>query len=155
MTPDGDPGLGKKVEADFPEQTLNVGELVRTLMKSFLKSDSNYGAITDIETDLDSIYNMVAEYIDAEKLNVYALRFGDRILLSKTDVGFDDLYEVIKKRSQLQIKKDMIEIWDDPGSRILHLIIVPVRKHFPLDYSTNKQKATMIERISSMTWQVS
>ncbi|MDH5795626.1 MAG: hypothetical protein OEZ24_05900 [Candidatus Bathyarchaeota archaeon] len=155
MTPDGDPGLRKKVEGDFPEQTPNVGELVKTLMKSFLKSDSNYGAITDIETDIDSIYDMVSRYIDEEKVNVYALKLGDRILLSKTDVDFEDIYEVIKERSQLQIKKDMIEIWDDAESGILHLIIVPVRKHFPLDYSTDRQKAKMIEKISSMTWQIS
>jgi len=155
MTPEGDPSLRKKVEGDFPEGTLNVAELVKTLMKSFMKSESNYGAITDIETDMDSIYDMVSSYIGKEKLDICALRLGDRILLSKTDVGFENLYEVIRGRSQLQIKKDMIEIWDDADNRILHLIIVPVRKHFPLDYSTDKQKAKMVEEISSMTWQVS
>ena len=155
MTPEGDPGLRKKVEGDFPEDTLNVAELVKTLMKSFMKSESNYGAITDIETDMNSIYDMVRNYIDREELDIYALRLGDRILLSKTDAAFENLYEVIRDRSQLQIKKDMIEIWDDADNRILHLIIVPVRKHFPLDYSTDKQKTNMIEEISSMTWQVS
>ena len=155
MTPEGDPSLRKKVEGDFPEDTLNVAELVKTLMKSFMKSESNYGAITDIETDMNSIYDMVRNYIDREELDIYALRLEDRILLSKTDAAFENLYEVIRDRSQLQIKKDMIEIWDDADNRILHLIIVPVRKHFPLDYSTDKQKTNMIEEISSMTWQVS
>jgi len=155
MTPEGDPSLRKKVEGDFPEGILNVAELVKTLMKSFMKSESNYGAITDIETDINSIYDIVRNYIDREELDIYALRLGDRILLSKTDAAFENLYEVIRDRSQLQIKKDMIEIWDDADNRILHLIIVPVRKHFPLDYSTDKQKAEMIEEISSMTWQVS
>jgi len=155
MTPEGDPGLGKKVEGDFPGSTLNVAELVKTLMKSFMKSESNYGAITDIETDMNSIYDVVRNYINREELDIYALRLGDRILLSKTDAAFENLYEVIRGRSQLQIKKDMIEIWDDADNRILHLIIVPVRKHFPLDYSTDKQKTNMIEEISSMTWQVS
>lgn len=155
MTPEGDPSLRKKVEGDFPEDTLNVAELVKTLMKSFMKSESNYGAITDIETDMNSIYDMVRNYIDREELDIYALRLEDRILLSKTDAAFENLYEVIRDRSKLQIKKDMIEIWDDADNRILHLIIVPVRKHFPLDYSTDKQKTNMIEEISSMTWQVS
>ena len=94
-------------------------------------------------------------YIDEERLDIYALRLADRILLSKTNVDFENLYGVIKERAHLQIKKDMIEIWDDAHSRILHLIIVPVKKHFPLDYSTSRQRAKMIEEISSMTWQVS
>ncbi len=154
MTSEDDSGLRKRVERDFPEDGMNVSHLVKTLIKSFLKSESNYGAITDIETDMNSIYELVSNYINRERLDVYALRLEDRILLSKTGARFEKVYDVIKERSQLQIKKDMIEIWDDPQSRILHLIIVPVRKHFPLEYSTNRQKANMIEKISSMTWQV-
>ncbi len=154
MTSEGDSTLRKKVEAEFPEETLNIGKLITTLIKSFLKSDSNYGVITDIKTDMHRIYSMVRAYIDEEKMDVYALMLDDRILLSRTSKDFEDIYEVIKARSKLQIKKDMIEIWDDEQSRILHLIIVPVRKHFPLDYSTPKEKTKLIEHISSMTWQV-
>jgi hypothetical protein len=155
MTPEGNSSLHKKVEGEFPEKGLNISKLVKTLIKSFLRSDSNYGAITDIETDINRIYSMVRNYIDEEKMDVYALKLDDRILLSRTNVDFKEIYEVLKERSELQIKKDMIEIWDDPDHKILHLIIVPVRKHFPIEYSTSKQKAKMIEKISSMTWQVS
>ena len=153
MTPNGNSALRKKVEGEFSEETLDVGKLVRTLIESFLKSDSNYGAITDIKTDTNNIYGLVNSYIDEERLDIYALRLADRILLSKTNVDFENLYGVIKERAHLQIKKDMIEIWDDAHSKILHLIIVPVKKHFPLDYSTSRQRAKMIEEISSMTWQ--
>jgi len=155
MTPKGDSSLKKKVEGDFPEQSLNVGKLIKTLMKSFLKSDSDYGVITDIKTDINRIYDMTRNYIEEEKLDIYALKLGDRILLSRTNVDFKEIYEVIQKHSELQIKKDMIEIWDDAENRILHLIVVPVRKHFPIEYSTTKEKTKMIEKISSMTWQAS
>ncbi|MCW4021418.1 MAG: hypothetical protein NWF14_09365 [Candidatus Bathyarchaeota archaeon] len=155
MKPDGNSSLKKKVEGEFQEQTINVGKLVKTLVKSFLRSDSNYGAITEIKTDINRIYEMLSDYIDQEKIDVYALKIEDRILLSKTSMEFEEIYEVVKERSELQIKKDMIEIWDDPENKILHLIIVPVRKHFPIDYSTTKGKAKIIKKISSMTWQAS
>ena len=155
MTPNGNSALKKKVEGEFSEETLDVGKLVRTLIESFLKSDSNYGAITDIKTDTNNIYGLVNSYIDEERLDIYALRLADRILLSKTNVDFENLYGVIKEKAHLQIKKDMIEIWDDPGSKILHLIVVPVRKHFPIDYATSKDKSRIIEKISSMTWSIS
>jgi len=155
MTAEGDSTLKKKVEEEFPEDAINVSKLVKTLIKSFLKSDSDYGAITDIKTDINHIYGMVRDVIDEEKVDIYALKLDDRVLLSKTGVDFERIYEVIKGRSELEIKKDMIEIWDDVKNRILHLIVVPVRKHFPIEYSTSKEKEKMIEKISSMTWQVS
>ncbi len=155
MTAEGDSTLKKKVEGEFPEDAINVSKLVKTLIKSFLKSDSDYGAITDIKTDINHIYGMVRDVIDEEKVDIYALKLDDRVLLSKTGVDFERIYEVIKGRSELEIKKDMIEIWDDVKNRILHLIVVPVRKHFPIEYSTSKEKEKMIEKISSMTWQVS
>jgi len=155
MTAEGDSTLKKKVEGEFPEDEVSVSKLVKTLIKSFLKSDSDYGAITDIKTDIDHIYGMVCDVIDEEKVDVYALKLEDRVLLSKTGADFEAIYEVIKSRSELEIKKDMIEIWDDARNRILHLIIVPVRKHFPIEYSTSKEKEKIIEKISSMTWQAS
>ncbi len=155
MTAEGDSTLKKKVEGEFPEDEVSVSKLVKTLIKSFLKSDSDYGAITDIKTDIDHIYGMVRDVIDEEKVDVYALKLDDRVLLSKTGADFEAIYEVIKGRSELEIKKDMIEIWDDAMNRILHLIVVPVRKHFPIEYSTSKEKEKMIEKISSMTWQAS
>ena len=152
MTAEGNSSLKKKVEGEFSEQSINVGKLVKTLIKSFLRSESNYGAITDIKSDINNIYEMAVSYIDEEKLDIYALKLEDRILLSKTSIEFEDIYEIMKGRSELQIKKDMIEIWDDPENKILHLIVVPVRKHFPIEYSTAREKAKMIEKISSMTW---
>ena len=152
MTAEGESSLKKKVEGEFSEQTVDVSNLVRTLVKSFLRSDSNYGAITDIKSDINFIYDLVVKYIEGEKMDVYALKLDDRILLSRTSADFDDVYEVLKARSELQIKKDMIEMWDDAANRILHLIIVPVKKHFPIEYSNAKEKAKIIEKISSMTW---
>jgi hypothetical protein len=154
MTAEGNSSLKKKVENEFSEQSINVGKLVKTLIKSFLRSDSNYGAITDIKSDINHIYEMAVSYIDEEKLDVYVLKLEDRILLSKTGADFDDVYEVMKGHSELQIKKDMIELWDDPENKILHLIVVPVRKHFPIEYSTVKEKDKMVEKISSMTWTI-
>ncbi|RJS75538.1 hypothetical protein CW712_04210 [Candidatus Bathyarchaeota archaeon] len=154
MAAEGDSSLKKKVEGEFSEQSVNVGKLVKTLIKSFLRADSDYGAITDIRADINRIYDTVVRYIEEEKIDVYALKLDDRILLSKTGVNFEDVYKVMKERSELQIKKDMIEIWDDPEHRILHLIVVPVRKHFPIEYSTAKEKMGLIKKISLMTWSV-
>ena len=49
----------------------------------------------------------------------------------------------------------MIEIWDDVANRILHLIIVPVKKHFPIEYLNIREKAKIIEKVSLMTWTLS
>jgi hypothetical protein len=152
MTADSDSPLKKKVKGEFSEQTMDVSNLVKTLVKSFLRSDSNYGAITDIKSDINYIYDLVVKYIEGEKMDVCAVKLEDRILLSRTGADFDDIYEVLKARSELQIKKDMIEIWDDAANRILHLIVVPVKKHFPIEYSNAREKAKIIEKISSMTW---
>jgi hypothetical protein len=135
----------------LPEQNQNVKKLVETLIKSFLKSDSDYGAIAEIDTDVNQVYEIVRNYVNDEKLDVYALKLEDKILLSKTNIGFEAIYEVIKSHSYLQQKSNMIEIWDDVENKILHLIIFPVRKHFPIEYSTEKEKTKMIEEISAMT----
>jgi len=154
MSSDGDSSLREEVEGEFKEQKIGVEKLIETLIESFLRSGSNYGAIADIETDIDWIYLLVKKHIEENKIDVYALKIGDRILLSKTNEGFDDLYEVIKRHSELQIKKDMIEIWDDADHKILHLLVMPVRKHFPIEYANSKQKIEIIKKISLMTWPV-
>jgi hypothetical protein len=148
-----DSTLRKKVEGELPEQDSNLQRLVKASIKSFLESESNYGAITDIKGDTNQIYTVLKGYIEKEKVDVYALKLDDRIILSKTIVGFEDLYELIKNRSELQVKKDGIEIWDDAANEILHLIVVPVEKHFPIEYSTTKHKTDLTEKISSMTQQ--
>jgi len=142
--PGGDSALKKKIEDEFPEQGPDVKKLVETLIKSFLKSDSNYGAITDIKTDVNHIYRLVRNYVNSKKLDIYALKLEDRILLSRTNIGFEEIYEVIKRHSQLQTKMNMTEIWDDAENKILHLIIVPLRKHLPIEYQTEKEKAKMM-----------
>jgi len=152
LTAEGDSSLRKKVEDEFSEQTVDISNLVRTLVKSFLRSDSHYGAITDVKSDINRIYDLIVQYIGAEKMDIYALKLDDRILLSRTSTEFDNLYEVIKTKSELQIKKDMIEIWDDATNRILHLIIVPVKKHFPIEYANEREKAKIVEKVSLMTW---
>lgn len=155
MATKGNSPLKRKTEGEFLEHTVNVSKLIKTLILSFLRSDSDYGLITDIKSDLDQIYDTIIDYLSKEKLDVYALKLDKRILLSKTGRDFENIYEVIKIKAQLQIKKDMIEIWDDTDNKILHLVVVPVRKHFPLDYSSNKQRSQLIEKISAMTWEIS
>jgi hypothetical protein len=141
----------KKIERRPPKQDSNLQRLVKASIKSFLEAESYYGAITDIKGDISQIYTMLKGYIEKEKIDIYALKIDDRILLSKTIVGFEDLYELIKNRSELQVKKDGIEIWDDAANKILHLIMVPVEKHFPIEYSTTKHKTDLTKKISSMT----
>jgi len=143
-----DSSLREKVEGEFEERKTGIIELIKTLMESFLRSNSNYGAITDIQTDINRIYLLVKRYIEEKKLNVYALRIGDRILLSRTDETFDDLYKVIRQHSKLRVKRGVIEIWDDPDNKILHLLILPVRKHFPIKYTSSRQKTQIIRKIS-------
>jgi len=154
MTANDDSSLREEVEGEFEEQKIGVEKLIETLIESFLRSSSDYGAITDIETDIDQIYLLVKKYVEEKKIDVYVLKINDRVLLSKTNEGFDDLYEVIKQNSELQIKKDMIEIWDDAKNKILHLLVIPVRKHFPIKYTNSKQKMETIKKISLMTWTV-
>jgi len=154
MTTDEDSSLREEIEGEFEEQKIGIDKLIETLLESFLRSNSDYGAIADIETDIDQIYLLVKKHIEEKKLDVYALKIDNRILLSKTEERFDDLYEVIKQHSELQIKKDMIEIWDDANNKILHLIVMPVRKHFPIKYTSPKQKINLIKKISLMTWSI-
>jgi hypothetical protein len=116
------------------------------LIKSFLKSESNYGAITDIE-ETSSIMDLLRNYIQKEKLDIHALKFRDRILLSRTNLEFEDLYEVIKKYSTILVKRRLVEVWDDKKSQILHLLIIPLRKHFPIEYSNQKQYEENIKTI--------
>ena len=151
MTTDRDSTSEKK---EFSEQDEGVKKLVETLVQSFLRSDSDYGAITDINTDIKQVYQVVRNYVSSENLDIYALKLEERILLSRTNEGFEDLYEVIKNHSQLQIRHNMIEVWDDPKNKILHLIIMPVRKHFPIEYSTEKEKIRMVEEFSSISTQL-
>jgi hypothetical protein len=146
----GNSTLRKKVEREVKEENGAVKELVETLIISFLKSDSDYGAITDLNIDINRIYDIVRDYIVSEKLDVYALMLGDRILLSRTNMGFEELYEVIKGKSQPQLKRDIIEVWDDPKNKILHLIIIPFRKHFPIEYTNEKEKEDMTQKFSTM-----
>jgi len=145
MMPKEKPALGKKVEGDFPEQNLGVGKLIETLIKGFIKSDSSYGMITDIKTDISLIYKSIKDYISRERLDIYALKFDDKIFLSRTNLGFEDIYEVVKKYSTLQVKKALIEVWDDEENGILHFIIIPLRKHFPVEYSNEKEKIRAIK----------
>ena len=152
MTANDDSSLREEIAEEFEEQKVGVEKLIETLIESFLRSNSDYGAIANIETDIDQIYFLVKKYIEEKRMDIYALKINNRILLSRTNEGFEDLYEVIKRHSELQIKKDMIEIWDDADNKILHLLVMPVRKHFPIKYRTQKQKIATIKEISMMTW---
>ncbi|RLI41715.1 hypothetical protein DRO64_07145 [Candidatus Bathyarchaeota archaeon] len=143
-----DSSLREKVEGEFEEQKTGIIKLIKTLMESFLRSNSNYGAITDIQTDINRIYTLVKRYIEEKKVNVYVLKMGNRILLSRTDETFDDLYKVIRQHSKLQVKRDIMEIWDDSDNKILHLLVLPVRKHFPIKYNNSRQKAQIIRELS-------
>ncbi len=124
---------------------LNIVGLIKTLIKSFTRTDSNYGVITDIKGDLEIFYTLLKDYIKNERLDIYALKFGDKILLSRTNFGFEEIYEVVKINSVLIAKRDMLELWDDKKNRILHLIIVPLRKHFPIEYSSPEERSKITE----------
>jgi hypothetical protein len=139
--------LKKKDEGYFEEKSINLSKLVKTLMKSFLRAESNYGSIENIKTDINRIFNLVRKYIDEEKNDIYALKLDDKILLSKTNIEFEDLFRVIKNHSYLAIKKDVYEIWDDVENNILHLIIISMRKHFPIEYSTKQEKERLLKNI--------
>lgn len=140
MPPQGRNSLKRRIEREFPEEGADITELIKTLIKSFLRTDSNYGAITDIDTNVDYIYKLVKKYIAEEKLDIYALKLGNRILMSKTNVEFDEVYEVIKNHSYLKTKRGVVEIWDDLENHILHFLILPLRKHFPIGYLTDNER---------------
>lgn len=144
MTPQKSSSLRKRIEGEFSEDEVGITKLIETLMRSFLRADSDYGAIADIKTDIDHVYGLVKNYISEERLDVYALKLEDRILMSKTNVGFDELYEVIRERSNLKAKSGIIEIWDDQENKILHFLIMPLRKHFPIEYSTEAEKEKIV-----------
>ena len=144
MPPQRRTSLKKRIEGEFPEETANIGKLIETLIKSFLRTDSNYGAIADIDTDVNYVYKLVKNYISEEKLDIYALKLGNRILMSKTNLDFEEVYEVIRKHSYLKTKMGVVEIWDDLENQILHFLILPLRKHFPIEYSTRSEKEKII-----------
>jgi len=138
--------LRRKVSGEF-EEDISIGKLIETLVKSFLKSDSDYGAITDIKTDVDSVFKLAREYISKEDLDICVLKIGNSIFMSKTSARFDDIYKVIKKNSQLTVKRDIIEIWDDAENGILHFLVLPLRKHFPIDYESNSERREIINAL--------
>ena len=139
--------LKKRTEGKFIEDEENISKLIQVLIKSFLRTDSDYGAITDIETDVNYVYKIVRDYIVEEKLDVCALKLDDRILMSKTNVNFEDIYTVIRKYSRLEVKKDMIEIWDDSKNRIIHFLVMPLRKHFPIEYASDQDRKRIINTL--------
>jgi len=147
MPPEGKSALRKKIAGEFSEENLGIRKLIETLIKSFLRTDSNYGMITDIKSDINALYNCIRDYITREKLDIYALKFGNQILLSRTNFGFDEIYEVIRMNSILQLKKNMLELWDDEKNKILHLIIAPLKKHFPIEYSNEREKLKIMKTL--------
>lgn len=147
MSPQKISSLRKRVEGEFSEEETGITKLIDTLMRSFLRANSDYGAIADIKTDINYIYGLVKNYISEERLDVYALKLEDRILMSKTNVGFDELYEVVRERSNLKEKSGMVEIWDDQENKILHFLIIPLRRHFPIEYSTETEKEKIINML--------
>ncbi|MEM1506682.1 MAG: hypothetical protein QW702_06260 [Candidatus Bathyarchaeia archaeon] len=139
--------LRKKVEEEFTEEGIGASKLVEMLVESFLRAGSDYGAITDIRTDVDRIYTLLKNYISREKLDIYVLKVGDKIFMSKTNVNFDRIYEIIRERSRLEIKRGIIEIWDDSENGLLHFLIIPLRKHFPMEYTTEDDKEKIVKAL--------
>lgn len=138
--------LKKKVEGEFNEST-SVDKLVETLLRSFLKSESSYGLITDIRTDVEYVFRIVRELISEKGFDIYALRVRNEIYLSKAVEHFDDLYAVIKERSILKAKKGLIEIWDDDESRIMHFLVPSLRRHLPIGYENEYEREKIIEAL--------
>jgi len=139
----------KKGEAEHREHTLS--NMIKTLLVTFMGSDENYGSITDIKADVNCVYKLLIDYVNEEKFDVYVLKLEDCILLSKTNVRFEELYKTIKRQSSLEIKKDVMEIWNDADNKILHLFVIPLRKHFLIGYSTTTQKTDLINQILPTT----
>lgn len=138
--------LRKKVEEEF-EESIGINKLLDTLLKSFLKSDSAYGLITDIKADVNNVFRIVKETISDKGLDIYALKIGNEIYLSKAIEHFNELYEVVKKRSLLKAKKGLMEIWDDCESRILHFLVPSLRRHLPIEYKDDREKKEIIEAL--------
>jgi len=140
-------GLAKRVEAEISEKELDKRDIIAVLIDKFVKSDSSYGELTGIEGDVQYVYDLVRGYVCQEKLDVYALRFGDKILLSRTDFEFEEVRKAIEMYSVLVAKREIVELWDDCQNKILHLLIMPLRKHFPIGYSNEESKLRMVEKI--------
>jgi len=140
-----DKGLVGKVEAEISGENRDKKEVIAVLIGKFLKSDSCYGEITSIEGDVQLVYNLTRDYICERNLDVCALRFGGKILLSRTDLEFEDAQKAVQMYSTLIVKRDVIELWDDCQNKILHFLILPLRKHFPIGYSDEKDKLEIIE----------
>lgn len=146
MQPQKRKSLRKRIEGEF-EEGAGVNKLIETLLRSFLKSESNYGLITDIKTDVNYVFKLVRETISEKELDIYALKIRDEIYLSKTVEHFNELYKVIRERSQLKVKKGIIEIWDDDKSKILHFLVPSLRRHLPIEYESNREKKEIVETL--------
>ncbi|MEM1514516.1 MAG: hypothetical protein QXH24_00440 [Candidatus Bathyarchaeia archaeon] len=142
--------LRKRVKGEF-EESIGTNKLIETLLKSFLKSESNYGLITDIKTDVDRIFRFVKKMISKKGFDIYTLRVRDEIYLSKAIENFDGLYGVIKERSLLMVRKGLMEIWDDNEYRILHFLIPSLKRHFPIEYEDNCEKEEIIKALLEAT----
>jgi len=138
--------LKKSVEGEFDEGA-GVNNLIETLLRSFLKSESNYGLITDIRTDVNNVFRLVKELIAEKNLNIYALKVRDEIYLSKAVEHFNELYKVVRERSQLKIKKGIVEIWDDSDNKILHFFVPSLRRHLPIEYESEHEKKEIMENL--------
>ncbi|MEM1586857.1 MAG: hypothetical protein QXX99_05280 [Candidatus Bathyarchaeia archaeon] len=138
--------LRKRVEGEFDEDA-GVNKLIETLLRSFLKSESSYGLITDIKTNVNYVFKLVRGLISEKELDIYALKIRDEIYLSKAIEHFNELYEVIKGKAQLKIKKDIIEVWDDEESRILHFLMPSLRRHLPIEYEGDREKKEIMEAL--------
>lgn len=134
--------LKRRVEGELKED-LAMSELIKILIKSFLRSESDYGAVIDIKADVDYVFSLIREYISREDLDICALKIKDSIFMSKTGARFDEIYEVIRERSRLVAKRGVIEIWDDQDNKILHFLVIPLRKHFPFDYESDGEREEM------------
>jgi hypothetical protein len=139
--------LIEREEEEILEKDLNNERAVGSLIRKFLKSDSDYGEITNIKQDIVHIYDLIKEYVLQNHLDIYALKLQDKIILSRTNFEFEKIQKVVKNHSNLILEIDMIEIWDDLKNKILHLLILPLRKHFPISYNNGKSKLEKVELI--------
>lgn len=143
--------ISSKKKGETKQQENAMSSMVKALIEIFVRSDENYGAITNMKADINSVHRLLMDYVNREKLDVYMLKLEDRILLSKTNMCFEKLYKTIRRQSNLEVKKDVMEIWDNAYDKILHLFVIPTRKHFIMKYSTIAQKKILINQILSTT----
>ena len=102
--------LREKIEAEISEKDAEKKDIIELFIDTFLKSDSSYGEITNIEGDVEYVCDLIRNYVHQKHLDIYALNFESKILLSRTNFDFESIQKTVERWSKLITKKDLIEL---------------------------------------------